>query len=174
MGDELTLWITFPLFSLIACMSVHWVLLRALPKHFKGNCRQRNTALMSLSLALIFTALALTIFSHSDQKETLIITIYTFLVSSSLCYFYFHIYNISVCSVRLRLLLTWYDAIKNHGAAKCSDVVDYDQRIMVENRLTRLEKMGVIYQKENKYFTRPGLMVSAMHFFKSSLWRHIF
>lgn len=89
--------------------------------------------------------------------------IYFFLIYSLSAYTYFHFFNMSETSRRVRML----NMISNRKISRVSDLQTiYDDGDMIDVRLTRLVALGQITERQGRFFPKGRLFVyAAMAFY---------
>lgn len=96
---------------------------------------------------------------------------YLFVTTLGFTYTYFHFFNMSESARRVQLLMRFYQHV-DLPAERLFE--SYSPKQMVENRLERLLKMNVLFEREGKYFVRSGGMLLAAQCFGHAIWKRLF
>jgi len=143
----------FLLFSPLILMCFHIIFLRLNKNIFKLNISLQNSMILCeliLNIPVIF------IFYLINNNFSSII--YAFLVYNSLGYAYFHFFNISETSRRIKILLE----MKKNKDLKIEDLTkNYKTDFMVKTRLQRLLELNQIQIINGKYFIKGKILLFA-------------
>lgn len=153
--------ITKYLFALVLSVIVVIIIQALLLRVFKTQSRQKITMLaMLLGYFAFFTIINRISFS---EAKNLAFYIYMAAIYSFSAYTYFHAFNMSETSRRIRLLLY----IGSRSSTKPEDLDTlYNAKEMYEIRLERLAALGQITECNNKYFiVSPLFAITARLFY---------
>lgn len=126
-------------------------LLHILLSRSRPGVPRQKLALFCCVLAVTFTtmsALVLDWISGADGRSSLFVAF----VSAGLAHVYFHFFNMSETARRIRLIV---DLARGRVPAEGA----YDNRLMVEARLSRLAELRQIRETNGKLHSIPGVFI---------------
>jgi len=129
------------LYILLAIMA-HFGYCRLYGKNSSSSPQNRLLAIILIgNIPLLFGILMIGAIRNVPVLEFFILIIYALIVYNCVLYAYFHLFNMSETARRIRILLHLRES---GGLAKQQLIALYSPQNMVEARLKRLQKMGVI------------------------------
>lgn len=164
--DTSFLFIIYLLLYILFIITVHFGYCRF---YGKNSSRSPQNMLLAIILVgnipLLIGIWIIVIIENFTILEFFLLLIYAFIVYNCILYAYFHIFNMSETARRIRILLH----LRESGSLAKQQLIDlYSSQNMVEARLARLQKMGVICCSQNgSYRTSNRIAVMIARLFKA-------
>lgn len=126
--------------------------------------------LLGFNFVLLIGMLAIVIVNNASLLGAITSLGYSLILFNCAGYAYFHVFNMSETARRIRILLHLYQ----HGSMTDREIAElYSPTNMVQVRLARLQKMGVLSRKQDGLFVVSSLFFLGLarffHFFRKLL-----
>jgi hypothetical protein len=161
----MSLLLLYLLLCILLVITAHFGYCRLYGKNSSSSPQNRLLAIILVgNIPLLFGILMIGTIQYVPILEFFILIIYALIVYNCILYAYFHLFNMSETARRIRILLQ----LRESGGLTKPQLLDqYSPQNMVEARLKRLQKMGVICStQEGNYRTCNSIAVMIARLFQ--------
>lgn len=160
-----SLFLIYLLLCILLVITAHFGYCRLYGK--KSSSSPQNSLLAMIlvgNIPLLFGTLIIGAIQYVPVLEFVLLFVYALIVYNCMLYAYFHFFNMSETARRIRILLHLRES---GNLTKQQLIAFYSPENMVEARLRRLQKMGVICcVQEGHYRTCNSIMVMIARLFQ--------
>jgi DNA-binding transcriptional ArsR family regulator len=160
-----TLFLIYLILCILLAITAHFGYCRFYGKNSSRSPQNSLLAIIFLgNIPLLLGVWIIAAIESIPVLEFVFLIIYALIVYNCVLYAYFHLFNMSETARRIRMLLQ----LRAFGSLTKEQLRDlYSPQNMVEARLNRLEKMGLIYRdRQGGYQTSNRVMVIIARLFQ--------